>query len=106
LRSGPAPVDFGTGYSSLSYPKRMAVDKLRIDQTFVRQLADSPEDAAIVRAIDQFGHTLQLQVVAEGVETTAQPEFLGIARFTFVEAELLRQQSRSRNFRCLAVERP
>lgn len=68
--------DFGTGYSSLSYLKRFPVDYVKIDQTFIRDLSPGGEDAAITRAIIAMAHSLELKVVAEGVETQAQMDYL------------------------------
>ena len=71
--------DFGTGYSSLSYLKQLDVDKLKIDQSFVRDVLADGDGASIVKAIIQLGHILQLEVIAEGVENEAQLAFLRAA---------------------------
>jgi len=68
--------DFGTGYSSLSYLKRFPVDYVKIDQSFIRGLGEGTEDAAITRAIIAMAHSLELKVVAEGVEDCTQLDFL------------------------------
>ncbi|MFS8119475.1 MAG: putative bifunctional diguanylate cyclase/phosphodiesterase [Microcoleus sp.] len=68
--------DFGTGYSSLSYPKRFAFDAIKIDKSFIRDIADDRQNAAITIAIIQMAHSMNLTVIAEGVENEQELAFL------------------------------
>jgi diguanylate cyclase (GGDEF)-like protein len=68
--------DFGTGYSSLSYLRQFPIDRLKIDQSFIRNALNNPDDASIARTIVRLGHSLNLKVIAEGVETSEHEKFL------------------------------
>ncbi|WP_207309004.1 putative bifunctional diguanylate cyclase/phosphodiesterase [Marinobacter salicampi] len=70
--------DFGTGYSSLTYLRRFPIDKLKIDIAFIRNITSVPDDAAIALAIISMAHSLKMEVVAEGVETVAQLDYLRV----------------------------
>ncbi len=75
--------DFGTGYSSLGYLKQLPIDILKIDRTFINDVTENPDDAALVMAIISLSHNLRLPVTAEGVETDDQLKFLHLHRCDF-----------------------
>lgn len=97
--------DFGTGFSSLSYLKRLPVDKLKIDQSFIKDLTTDPGDAAIVTSMIALAHNLDLTVVAEGVEEPEQLGFLKAKRCDEVQGYLISRPMTADNFAEWVIKR-
>ena len=98
--------DFGTGYSSLAYLKRFAVDKLKIDQSFVKGIHADAENAAITRAIIQMAHSLNLVVIAEGVEEEQAAAFLRAHGCDQVQGFLYGRPMTAQRFEKTVLEAP
>src|SRR5215510_15133846 len=96
--------DFGTGYSSLNYLKRFPIDTLKIDKSFVADICKDPHDTAIVRAIINLGHALDVTVVAEGVETKEQLQYLSALECDVVQGFLFSKALSATTFEELLVE--
>ncbi|HJS23708.1 MAG TPA: EAL domain-containing protein [Pyrinomonadaceae bacterium] len=96
--------DFGTGYSSLNYLKRFPIDTLKIDKSFVSDVCKDPHDTAIVRAIINLGHALDLTVIAEGVETKEQLQYLSALECDVVQGFLFSKALSVAAFEELLVE--
>jgi diguanylate cyclase (GGDEF)-like protein len=97
--------DFGTGFSSLSYLKRLPIDALKIDQSFVREVSTNQDDAALVMAIITLAHNLRLRVVAEGVETEEQWRFLHLLRCDEIQGFVFSKPLSSDDLERLLVSR-
>jgi diguanylate cyclase (GGDEF)-like protein len=97
--------DFGTGYSSLSYLKRFPIDTLKIDQSFIREVTTDSDNAAIVRAIITLASAMKLNVIAEGVETSEELEFLRLLNCDEVQGFLFSKALSVEEFTQLLVER-
>jgi EAL domain-containing protein (putative c-di-GMP-specific phosphodiesterase class I) len=90
--------DFGTGYSSLNYLKRLPIQKLKIDQSFIRDIATDADDRAIINAVTAMAHNMKIRVLAEGVETEEQMKFLRTTDCDEIQGYAISRPLSSRGF--------